>query len=156
MASALLTAGHHRCPAHADRGPSLHVTQASDGRWLLHCFAGCTLDEILRAAGLQLADLFPAGSAPPGQRRPAPRRLTDAGQARADVLQHAERARAKRADWIFEWAAADQIRRMRQHAERARATGQRLGDTDGAWALFDRAARIERSAHLIESALDGI
>ncbi len=47
-----------RCPAHADKGPSLSVTDR-DGTILIHCFAGCTPAEIVAAAGLKLADLFP-------------------------------------------------------------------------------------------------
>src|SRR4051812_27934350 len=47
------------CPGHADRNPSLHVSEAADGRVLLHCFAGCTTETIVAALGLTLADLFP-------------------------------------------------------------------------------------------------
>ena len=48
-----------KCPAHDDKGPSLSVTEAQDGRILLHCFAGCGAQEIMQALGLELADLFP-------------------------------------------------------------------------------------------------
>lgn len=47
-----------RCPAHADKGPSLHVTD-NDGTILIHCFAGCSPAEIAAAAGINLSDLFP-------------------------------------------------------------------------------------------------
>ena len=33
-----------RCPAHADRSPSLSIGVGSDGRILLHCLAGCALE----------------------------------------------------------------------------------------------------------------
>jgi hypothetical protein len=46
------------CPAHDDRSPSLSVTEAHDGRVLVHCFAGCRLEEILAAVNLRTADLF--------------------------------------------------------------------------------------------------
>ena len=39
-----------RCPAHDDRGPSLSWRLTSDGRALLHCFAGCDFRSILAAA----------------------------------------------------------------------------------------------------------
>lgn len=42
------------CPAHDDRSPSLSITD-SDNNILLHCFAGCTFEEItcaLRGMGL--------------------------------------------------------------------------------------------------------
>src|SRR5664279_2737488 len=48
------------CPAHDDRIPSLSVTCADDGRILLRCHAGCTIDDILAAAEWTKADLFPA------------------------------------------------------------------------------------------------
>ena len=52
-----------RCPAHQDRRPSLSV-RAGRTRLLLHCFAGCTASDILRA--LQHQGLIdPAGPAPP-------------------------------------------------------------------------------------------
>lgn len=47
------------CPAHDDRGPSLSIRETSDGRILLHCFAGCSAGAILEALGLDMADLFP-------------------------------------------------------------------------------------------------
>lgn len=47
-----------RCPVHDDHHPSLSVKQGDDGRVLLHCFAGCTTDEIVAAVGLQTQDLF--------------------------------------------------------------------------------------------------
>jgi hypothetical protein len=48
-----------RCPAHADKRPSLVLKEADDGKALMHCFAGCAVDDIVSAVGLSLADLFP-------------------------------------------------------------------------------------------------
>jgi hypothetical protein len=48
-----------RCPAHEDKGPSLSVKELPDGRVLLHCFAGCGVDEIVAAVGLEVTELFP-------------------------------------------------------------------------------------------------
>ena len=53
------------CPAHDDRQPSLSVSEGEDGRVLLHCFAGCSPEEICGKLGLELRDLFP-----PGERAP--------------------------------------------------------------------------------------
>ena len=39
----------------------LSVTEASDGRVLLHCFAGCDTIDVLQAIGLDWKDLFPGG-----------------------------------------------------------------------------------------------
>lgn len=61
-----------RCPAHTDKGPSLSVREMDDGRVLVHCFAGCSVHEIVQAVGLELSDLFPprtTGSTK-GERRP--------------------------------------------------------------------------------------
>lgn len=46
------------CPAHDDRNPSLSVSEADDGRVLLHCFAGCRTEDVLDALGMGEADLF--------------------------------------------------------------------------------------------------
>lgn len=46
------------CPAHADRVPSLSITEGQDGRVLVHCFAGCDTAAVLAAIGLSFSDLF--------------------------------------------------------------------------------------------------
>lgn len=46
-----------RCPAHEDRQASLSVRRADD-RVLLHCFAGCRLDDVLAELELTKRDLF--------------------------------------------------------------------------------------------------
>jgi hypothetical protein len=48
-----------KCPAHADRSPSLSVKELGDGRILMHCFGGCGTDAVLGALGLAMTDLFP-------------------------------------------------------------------------------------------------
>lgn len=47
------------CPAHEDKNPSLSVSEASDGRILLKCHAGCSADEICAALDVRVSDLFP-------------------------------------------------------------------------------------------------
>ena len=62
------------CPAHADRSASLSIRGTDDERVLVHCFAGCSVQEILSAVGLTFDDLFPPRSidhAKP-ERRPFP------------------------------------------------------------------------------------
>lgn len=46
-----------KCPAHADRSPSLSITAGNRGL-LVHCWAGCRLSEICTALHLQPKDLF--------------------------------------------------------------------------------------------------
>jgi len=60
-----------RCPAHDDRKPSLSITEGEDGRALVYCHAGCTVEAVLDAMGLKMADLMPANSAG-GERRQRP------------------------------------------------------------------------------------
>ena len=45
------------CPAHDDKNPSLSI-QLADDRILIHCFAGCSPQTIVRALGLEMKDLF--------------------------------------------------------------------------------------------------
>lgn len=45
------------CPVHGDKNPSLSIKLAED-RILIHCFAGCTAEEITQAVGLSVQDLF--------------------------------------------------------------------------------------------------
>jgi putative DNA primase/helicase len=47
-----------QCPAHDDRNPSLSITEQADGKVLLHCHAGCEIDDVLAAIGLEKRDLF--------------------------------------------------------------------------------------------------
>lgn len=49
------------CPAHESRHGtrSLSIYEAEDGRLLVHCHAGCEFEEIVRAVGMEIADLMP-------------------------------------------------------------------------------------------------
>src|SRR5688572_4651601 len=47
-----------RCPGHDDRRASLSVSAGRDGRVLVNCFAGCTIETVVSAAGLTTSDLF--------------------------------------------------------------------------------------------------
>ena len=44
------------CPAHDDRNPSLSIKTAGT-KILLHCFAGCSIENIAQAIGLEVKDL---------------------------------------------------------------------------------------------------
>ena len=61
-----------RCPAHADKSPSLSVRELDDGRVLIHDIAGCGVPEILDSVGLTFDALFPEKSLESGkpERRP--------------------------------------------------------------------------------------
>ena len=47
-----------RCPAHADRSPSLSIRETDDGYILIHDFGGCSTGDVLAALGLRFSDLF--------------------------------------------------------------------------------------------------
>jgi hypothetical protein len=53
-----------RCPAHEDHNPSLSIHER-DGKVLLHCHAGCTVEAICAALGIDMRDLFNDGEAEP-------------------------------------------------------------------------------------------
>jgi len=53
-----------QCPCHEDNNPSLSITEGEDGRVLLKCFAGCRTEDIVKALGLSMADLFPPNERP--------------------------------------------------------------------------------------------
>jgi hypothetical protein len=53
-----------RCPAHDDRKASLSIGEGDDGRALVKCHAGCTVEAIVAAVGLTVRDLMPPGKGP--------------------------------------------------------------------------------------------
>jgi hypothetical protein len=66
-----------RCPAHGDKRASLSIREVDTGATLVHCFAGCSVHEVVGAVGLELSDLFPSRPADPAhvgkpERRPFP------------------------------------------------------------------------------------
>ena len=50
-----------KCPGHDDTHHSLSVSHR-DGKWLLKCHAGCTIEQITAAMGIKISDLFDADS----------------------------------------------------------------------------------------------
>lgn len=45
------------CPAHPDKTPSLAITEKDD-RLLIHCFSGCSVNDILDSVGMDINHLF--------------------------------------------------------------------------------------------------
>lgn len=81
-----------KCPSHADKSPSLSIATGNDGRTLLRCFAGCTVEAITAALGLRLGDLFSEPTAAP----------------RPQVIE--ESPEAKRARWpVFELPTREEL-----------------------------------------------
>jgi DNA primase len=73
-----------RCSAHEDKSPSLSVRELDDGRVLVHCFAGCGIEEILGALGLEFDALFPEKLIEHGKRERRPFPANDVLRALAD------------------------------------------------------------------------
>jgi hypothetical protein len=106
---ALATHGHEphgqpsnfraRCPGHdGENSSALGVAEGADGRVMLHCFAHrCQCEQIVKAIGLSMVDLFPAGHHRARRRQlpPAKREELD-GSARTvtNVLAALEQLRA--------------------------------------------------------------
>lgn len=83
-----------KCPAHDDRAPSLSISSGADGRVLLKCFAGCELDRVVAALGLQTRDLFPPRdtsdfAAPHERRLPTPEEIRRALERERDAFRKA-------------------------------------------------------------------
>jgi hypothetical protein len=57
------------CPTHRDREPSLTVRRRDDGWALVHCHAGCAVEDVVKALGLTIRDLFPRRPPRPQRRR---------------------------------------------------------------------------------------
>ena len=92
-----------KCPAHEDRRPSLALRELTDGRILLHCFAGCETDDVLAAVGLEFRDLMPECL---GEFKPERRGFTATDALRAlsseAAFRHAELPHIP--NWIFAYA----------------------------------------------------
>jgi hypothetical protein len=142
----------HQCPAHEDRRESLIVSEGQGGRVVLHCFAGCDPEAVLRAWGLTWQDLF----APDGDRAVSPRRvLSEVEQARDEVIRHEERARRRRNVHAASWRLADSLRDAERAVHDARMIATEAGqagcaDDPRVWDLLERAAALEFLARWIE------
>jgi hypothetical protein len=76
-----------KCPAHADRAPSLTISSGREGRVLLHCFAGCPVEAILRHAGMSMSHLFSRPLLPQPHAAALHRqRVAEAGRRRAERI----------------------------------------------------------------------
>lgn len=98
------------CPHHEDRTPSLSITEADDGRVLIHCHAGCSVDQVVGSLGLSLVDLFPDDGA---GRQPMQRRIS-----------HRQALELVKQEAALVWVAASNMARGHQLTEDDR---QRLG-----------------------------
>jgi len=52
------------CPAHDDRQESLSINAGDNGAVVLHCFAGCSTEDVVAATGKTMADLYDRAAEP--------------------------------------------------------------------------------------------
>lgn len=57
-----------KCPAHSDDKASLCIGLGDDGKALVRCQAGCSVEVVCKALGIGLRDLFPTSSKPARRR----------------------------------------------------------------------------------------
>jgi hypothetical protein len=88
------------CPAHDDKTPSFGVALAHDGKILMHCWSGCSINEICYALGIEPTALFPDDGK---RRRVDPSEdawaieIADSMVARGKALRDADRQRYREA-----------------------------------------------------------
>ena len=145
-----LRTGMTRCPAHKDRTASLSIRHAGH-RWLLHCFAGCLTEEILRTGDLAWADLFDDVSNS-RRRRPAPDPTLSANVV-AEQRQ-AERVAERLRTYRRAFQLADVVREAEKVADTLRRRASQLGDCDVGWRVLSLAAEIERGRQIDELAYE--
>jgi hypothetical protein len=133
-----------RCPAHPDRRPSLSVVAGTCGWPLLHCFAGCTREEILRALALDDPP-SPTRSTTPRVRRD---RVPTSG------LQFARRQPWFREEIALHYLISDRIRHLHQLADRHRRAITLAGESPIAWDVAAEAADLDLEAACLELALE--
>ena len=96
------------CPAHSDSHPSLGVSVGEDGRLLLKCRSqGCSAEQICKALGLTISDLFPPESDQPKKRIVATYDYTDEAGCllyqvvRYDPKDFRQRRRGRNGEWDY-------------------------------------------------------
>lgn len=115
--------GRHaaRCPAHADKNPSLSVSEGERGI-LLRCWSGCTVAEICGSLGIEQRDLFfDALDSNPSQRR-------EAIQQRDRQRQERERHDHQQGALVDALREADYFVRSRQGLDISMWSDDRLDD----------------------------
>ena len=133
---------HAKCPAHDDRSPSLSIRDGQDGRVLVHCFAGCSVDAILSALQLSRRDLY-SGPMPSPAEQEALRLVRE-------WREHRVRERRK-----AHGPACDRVRRWEAIRDALGAKLMLAPENDALAVAFDRALVKLREAEAEEEKLRG-
>jgi hypothetical protein len=116
-----------RCPAHEDRSPSLSIRK-ENGKILLHCFGGCSIEAVCAALEIKVRELFDKRSE---MHKPKPR-----------IVRETE----KRITWL---------RSRLTPGDRERAVTVVLADETNLDAAIARALALAVEGELVQVALDG-
>lgn len=92
-----------KCPAHDDQKASLSISTGKDGRILFNCHAGCEVEAVAAAAGLEMKDLFPESGE---SRTPAPKPRIVATYKYTD-LDGKQCEKIRRSDKSYGWRQPD-------------------------------------------------
>jgi hypothetical protein len=114
-----------QCPAHEDKHPSLSIRELSDGRVLVHCFAGCNSEPVLAAIALEFADLYPPRRGRARQRSARPPTHFTAEELLKIVSHEVTVAALVLADLLEHRAASE------EHWTRLAAAAARIGQAQG-------------------------
>jgi hypothetical protein len=119
--------GHGRylakCPAHPDRSPSLSIREGRDGRVLLHCFAGCKTEDVLKELSLTWAAICGEPITP--------------AQAQEAAAARRERERRQHGERAVERAAIDRLRKLHAIADELGSRLAKDPDTPGSDAIAE-------------------
>jgi hypothetical protein len=128
------------CPSHDDHSPSLSISEADDGRVLIKCHAGCSVEAIAAKVGLSLRDLFTDASQSHEKRaaaRPGERRFEAFADAVDFVLKGVRRNTRSpyelSAQYGYRTTDGGELRVLRFEAEGKPKMIRQVSQRDGAW-----------------------
>jgi hypothetical protein len=99
-----------RCPAHDDTRASLSVSEGDDGRALVKCHAGCTVEAVASALGLTVRDLMPDRDGPAPNRTGKPKSDAKTFPTANAAVAELERRHGKRSTlWTYHDAAGNPV-----------------------------------------------
>ncbi len=132
------------CPAHQDLRASLSIAEGEDGRALVKCHSGCTVDAICTKIGLRVSELMPISNT-----RQAPPKVIGKGKATSNGLQSHSTQRYCRRKPDDDRRLIDELRRWCEWSPRfgSERVHQMLQGTG--WRVnFKRVHRLWKQEHL--------
>ncbi|RMO71366.1 DUF927 domain-containing protein [Pseudomonas syringae group genomosp. 3] len=133
-----------KCPAHLDKSPSLSVSSTDDGRALIHCFAGCSSEDVLASIGLEFKDLF-QGRLTAADRSEYRRKALESGREHARIIQQIAAVQLERGEGLSEIDSEqlqEAVRREREICDELAGfdveRGQRITPDRPCWAVHEQ------------------